>query len=74
MSTPNGLINIARPIPLDEESFFTTLDTLCKQAFAETEDMKTSVKALVPTYTVDKRSTAAELLKAQTAQSTEQVG
>jgi FlaA1/EpsC-like NDP-sugar epimerase len=76
MSTPNGLINIARPIPLDEESFFTTLDTLCKQAFAETEDMKTSVKALVPTYTVDKRSTAAELLKAKTAQSetTEQVG
>ena len=62
MKTPNGLINIARPIPLDEDKFFVTLDKLCKQAFAETEDMKISVKELVPTYTIDERDTIAEVL------------
>ena len=73
-STPNGLINIARPIPLDETQFFATLETLCEQAFAETDDMKQSVKALVPTYTIDKRDVLADFFKSQEAQTDGQVG
>ena len=73
-STPNGLINIARPIPLDETQFFSTLDVLCKQAFEETDDMKTSVKKLVPTYTVDKHDAVADFFKEQCKQTDEQAG
>ncbi|MBQ8291224.1 MAG: polysaccharide biosynthesis protein [Clostridia bacterium] len=60
--TPNGLINIAKPIPLDERKFWGTLDKLCDEAYAETEDMKKFVKELVPTYTIDKRDSVAEAL------------
>lgn len=74
MSTPNGLINIARPIDLDETRFFSTLETLCKQAFAEAEDMKYSVKELVPTYTVDKHDAVADFFKAQSPKTDKQVG
>ena len=62
--TPNGLINIAKPIPLDETKFFPVLDRLCKEAYAETDDMKKSVKELVPTYTIDPRDSVAEALSA----------
>ncbi len=51
--TPNGLISIAQPIPLDEESFWDSLSALYKAAHAETEQMKEWVKKLVPTYTID---------------------
>ena len=61
--TPNGLINIAKPIPLDETKFFTVLERLCKEAYDETEDMKKSVKELVPTYTIDPRDSVAEALE-----------
>lgn len=61
--TPNGLINIARPIPLDETKFFPVLERLCKEAYAETDDMKKSVKELVPTYTIDTRDSVAEVLE-----------
>lgn len=54
--TPNGLINIAKPLEFDEESFWTTLDKLFKEAYEESETMKKSVKELVPTYTIDKRN------------------
>ena len=60
--TPNGLINIAKPIQLDEEKLWSLLDKLYKEAYAETEDMKKSVKELVPTYTIDKRDSIAEAL------------
>ena len=53
--TPNGLINIAKPIELDETRFWTQLDKLFSMASQETEDMKVLVKELVPTYTIDKR-------------------
>ena len=53
--TANGLISIAKPIPLDEPLFWDTLDKLYKEAYSETECMKDSVKVLVPTYTIDKR-------------------
>ena len=52
--TPNGLINIARPIPLDEQMLWTTLDKLYEKAYEETDEMKDLVKTLVPTYKIDK--------------------
>ena len=61
--TPNGLINIAKPIPLDETKFFPVLERLCEEAYAETDDMKKSVKELVPTYTIDTRDSVAEALE-----------
>ena len=62
--TPNGLINIARPIPLDEENFWQSLDELYEAAYSETDKMKDWVKLLVPTYTIDKgENTAKEDLR-----------
>ena len=57
--TPNGLINIAQPIPFEEESFWKLLEKLNVAAYEETEQMKEWVKELVPTYTIDKRESAA---------------
>ena len=51
--TPNGLINIAKPIPLDEEEFWRTLDKLYDAAYSETTEMKKWVQSLVSTYTID---------------------
>ena len=51
--TPNGLINIAKPIRIDEKFLFTTLDALYKAAYSETDCMKKLVQDLVPTYTID---------------------
>ena len=61
--TPNGLINIAKPIKLDENHLWATLDKLYSQAYGEVDGMKASVKELVPTYTIDKRDSIAEALK-----------
>ena len=59
--TANGLISIAKPIPLDEDTFWTTMELLDEAAHSETDRMKDYVKRLVPTYTIDKRAeTAAE--------------
>lgn len=52
--TANGLISIAKPIELDEESFFDHLDKLYEEAYNETPRMKELVKELVPTYHIDK--------------------
>ena len=57
--TANGLISIARPIPMDEENLWDTLDKLYEAAYSETDSMKEWVKELVPTYTIDKRESAA---------------
>ncbi len=57
--TENGLINIAQPIPFDEASFWTSLDKLYEAAYSETDAMKEWVKKLVPTYTIDKRTSGA---------------
>ncbi|MBQ8308203.1 MAG: polysaccharide biosynthesis protein [Clostridia bacterium] len=67
--TPNGLINIAKPIPLDEKKFFTVLERLCKEAYEESDNMKKSVKELVPTYTIDPRDSVAEALTGRNAES-----
>ena len=51
--TPNKLIHIGKPIDLNEESLFSTLDELYKAAYSETDDMKSMVEQLVPTYKKD---------------------
>lgn len=51
--TPNGLINIAKPIGIDEKFLFDTLDKLYVEAYRETDCMKKLVKELVPTYCID---------------------
>ena len=56
--TPNGLINIARPILFDEASFFEKLGELYEAAYAETENMKALIAELVPTYHPDGRTLA----------------
>ena len=66
--TANGLINIAQPIPLDEEGFWQDIDALYVEAHNETDKMKEWVKKLVPTYTIDVReSLAVTFLKTQQA-------
>lgn len=57
--TENGLINIAKPIPLDEENLWATLDKLYKAAYSETDSMKDWVKELVPTYSIDRQESVA---------------
>ncbi len=69
--TPNGLINIAKPIKLDEKKLWKTLEKLYDEAYAETDDMKKSVKELVPTYTIDKRDSIAEALQTSEKKSKE---
>ena len=54
--TANGSISVAKPIPMDEVPFWSTLDHLQKEAYAETDEMKEFVKILVPTYTIDKHA------------------
>ena len=56
--TPNGLISIARPIPINETNFWALLDKLYEAAYEETDKMKDWVKILVPTYTIDRGGNA----------------
>ena len=49
-TTPNGLINIANPIALDEEFLWRKLDELYAAAYVETDCMKKLVSELVTTY------------------------
>lgn len=49
-TTPNGLINIANPITLDEEFLWRKLDELYAAAYVETDCMKKLVSELVTTY------------------------
>lgn len=49
-TTPNGLINIANPIKIEERFLWNKLDELYAAAYAETPDMKRLVAELVPTY------------------------
>lgn len=51
-TTPNGLINIANPIDIDEGFLWSELDELYKAAYAETSQMKQMVAELVPTYKI----------------------
>lgn len=52
-TTPNGLINIANPIDIDEGFLWSELDKLYKAAYEETTEMKSLIHELVPTYKTD---------------------
>ncbi len=54
MRTPNGLISVARPIPMDEDALWDRLAELDKAAHSESDTMKELVAQLVPTYKIDK--------------------
>lgn len=49
--TPNKLIHIGKPIEFDEDVFRVQLENLYKVCNAESENIKTIVKQIVPTYT-----------------------
>ena len=49
-TTPNGLINIANPIALDEQFLWSKLAELYSAAYEETDRMKNLVSELVTTY------------------------
>ena len=53
--TANDRISIGKPIEMDDEHLFRTLEKLYDEAYAETEQMKELVKELVPTYKIDRR-------------------
>ena len=69
--TPNGLISIAKPLEIDEENLWETLDKLYEAAYSETDKMKEWVKQLVPTYTIDEGKSAKEYFKAETEKEAE---
>lgn len=51
-TTPNGLINIANPIDIDEGFLWAELDKLYKAAYDETPNMKSLISELVTTYKI----------------------
>ena len=53
--TANDRISIGKPIEMDDEHLFATLDKLYNEAYSESERMKDLVKELVPTYKIDRR-------------------
>ncbi|MBQ7907697.1 MAG: polysaccharide biosynthesis protein [Clostridia bacterium] len=53
--TANDKISIGKPLDIDEDKLFATLDTLYNEAYGESDRMKELVKELVPTYKIDKR-------------------
>ena len=54
--TANDRISIGKPIEMDDEHLFATLEKLYDEAYGETEKMKDLVKELVPTYKIDRRN------------------
>ena len=53
--TANERISIGKPIEMDDNLLFATLEKLRLEAYGETEQMKDLVKELVPTYKIDRR-------------------
>ena len=54
--TANDRISIGKPIEMDDEHLFSTLEKLYDEAYGESEKMKDLVKELVPTYKIDRRT------------------
>lgn len=48
--TPNELIHIGKPIPIDVERFFKQLETLAKYSYEESPQIASVVESIVPTY------------------------
>ena len=53
--TANDKISIGKPLDIDEDKLFSTIEKLYDEAYNETDEMKELVKELVPTYRIDKR-------------------
>ena len=53
--TANDKISIGKPLDIDEDKLFATLDKLYREAYNESSEMKELVKELVPTYQIDKK-------------------
>ena len=53
--TANDRISIGKPIEMNDEHLFATLEKLYDEAYGESEQMKDLVKELVPTYKIDRR-------------------
>ena len=53
--TANDRISIGKPIEMDDNLLFDTLEKLYDEAYGEGEEMKDLVKGLVPTYKIDRR-------------------
>ena len=56
--TDNDMIHIGNPIPFDEDAFLAGLETLMQAAYANREDIREQVKALVSTYHPDEEQAA----------------
>lgn len=52
--TSNNRISIGKPLDMDDELLFKTLDKLYEEAYNESDHMKDLVKELVPTYKIYK--------------------
>ena len=49
-TTANGMISVAKPIEFDEEKFNVELEDLIKASFAESDDIRSLIAGIVPTY------------------------
>jgi hypothetical protein len=54
--TENEMISIGKPLEIDEQKLFSSLELLKEKAEQETDQMKELVHELVPTYKIDFRS------------------
>ena len=50
LDTPNRLIHIGKPIPMEEEKFQVLLEELLRAANEEDVDIRSKLKEIVPTY------------------------
>lgn len=48
--TANSLIHIGKPLEFDEDQFFKQLDMLYEYAYSESDNIKSIVETIVPTY------------------------
>lgn len=48
--TANSLIHVGKPLVFDEEAFLKNLEVLYDLAYSESDDIKSIVEEIVPTY------------------------
>lgn len=74
--TPNHMIHIGKPIEMNEDTFVERLINLKEAAYGETDDIRSLIKELVPTYQygiIPKRRKTPEIKKDSHVQVNEQV-
>ncbi|MGN0504937.1 MAG: polysaccharide biosynthesis protein [Lachnospiraceae bacterium] len=55
-TTENDRISVARPIEMDDDTFFASLDVLKDAVYDETGEVRDMVREIVPTYKISKQS------------------